>query len=346
MVRLPAVLTLVLLGVPSALAQAGPADPAPFLSHFTVGLGYNNVRANAPPADCGCFDMNGGFLSASLRLNYWLSAAAEVTGGHANDIGPLHQNLTLTTYTAGPRISFRMARVVPFVQALFGGAYGTDSYFPSATGPTDSAAGFALSTGGGLDVPVNHRLDIRAIEAQYLRTSLPNGSNGYENQLMLGAGLVFRFGGHYAQPHLHHAKAESAPVPAPVPQPAIAAEAAPPPPVQEPSHTSLNDAYFDYNSYALRPDAQQAIASLAAYLSANPLVNILIGGYADERGTVEYNFELGKERADAARGALVAAGISGVRIKTISYGKGEQVCEEQDSACWQRNRRVNFSVEP
>lgn len=89
------------------VAQAGPQDPTNFLPRYSLALGYNNIRANAPPANCGCFNMDGGSASGSYAFNYWLNAAAEATGGHAKDIGSLGQNLTLTTYTAGPQVTFR-----------------------------------------------------------------------------------------------------------------------------------------------------------------------------------------------------------------------------------------------
>lgn len=191
---------LVILGGPPAQAQANPTDPASFVSRYTVALGYSNIRANAPPADCGCFDMNGGFASASYKLKYWLSAAAEVNGGHASNISPLGQDLTLTTYTVGPRITFRETRTVPFAQILFGAAHGSDSYFPTGTTYTTSATSFAFSTGGGVDIHLNHRFAIRPIEAQYLHTGFPNGTTNAQNHLLLGAGIVFKFHGQFAQP--------------------------------------------------------------------------------------------------------------------------------------------------
>lgn len=199
--RLLAVVLFVIssAAVPTAWAQAGPMDPTNFVPRYTLGLGYNNIRANAPPTSCGCFDMNGGFVSGSVELKYWLSAVGEITAGHANDIGPLGQNLTLTTYTAGPRVNFRRERFVTYGQALIGAAHGSDSYFPEGTSYSASASSFAFSAGGGLDYHLNHRFAIQLIEAQYLHTAFPNGANDSQSHLMLGAGLVLKFHGHYAQ---------------------------------------------------------------------------------------------------------------------------------------------------
>ena len=184
---------------PAIWGQTGTMDPTTFLPRYTAGFGFNYIRANAPPAACGCFDMKGGFVSGSATITYWLSAAGELTGGHANNIGPLGQNLTLTTYTAGPRVNFRRQRFVTYAQALFGAAHGSDSYFPEGSSYSTSANSFAFSTGGGLDYHLNHRFAVQILEAQYLHTGFPNGTDGSQNHLMLGAGLVVKFHGHYAQ---------------------------------------------------------------------------------------------------------------------------------------------------
>lgn len=95
-------------------------------------------------------------------MKNWLSIAGEFTGGHANNISLLGQNLTLMTYMAGPRVSHPGHRLVPFGQVLFGGAHGSDSYFPTFTSSTSSASSWALSSGGGLDVNLTRRFAIRA----------------------------------------------------------------------------------------------------------------------------------------------------------------------------------------
>jgi peptidoglycan-associated lipoprotein len=193
-------LILVTVGVSAAIAQQRQSDPALIAPRFDLSLGYNNIRANAPPGGCDCFDMNGGYVSAGFHVKNWLSIAGEFTGGHANNISLLGQNLTLMTFMAGPRVAHTGHRIVPFGQVLFGGAQGSDSYFPTSTSSTSSASSWALSSGGGLDVNLTRRFAIRALEVQYLRTALPNGTNDAQNHFMIGAGLVIKFGGRYAPP--------------------------------------------------------------------------------------------------------------------------------------------------
>jgi peptidoglycan-associated lipoprotein len=110
-------------------------------------------------------------------------------------------------------------------------------------------------------------------------------------------------------------------------------------------HAAVQDALFDYDSFDLRPDARQAAAGAAAYLASHPDVKVLVAGYCDERGSVEYNLALGENRANAAKSALVNAGVASTRIRVVSYGKEKQMCTESTEACWQQNRRAQFSVD-
>lgn len=174
-----------------AQAQALPQDPGASNPRYTLAVGYQNVRANAPPSSCGCFDMNGGFASGTWSLNRWLSARVDITGGHANNIGPLGQNLTLLTYTAGPQVSYRLHRFLPHAEFMVGGAHGSDSYFPETATFSSSAASFALNTGGGLDYRLNQRFTLRPVEVQYLHTAFPNAGNNKQNQFIGEAGIVW-----------------------------------------------------------------------------------------------------------------------------------------------------------
>jgi peptidoglycan-associated lipoprotein len=110
-------------------------------------------------------------------------------------------------------------------------------------------------------------------------------------------------------------------------------------------HQNVQDLFFDYDSYDLRPDATASIAQASAYLAAHPAIKIVIGGYCDDRGSAEYNLALGENRANAARTALVSAGVSANRLRVISYGKEKQFCTEEDETCWQQNRRAQFSLD-
>src|ERR1700679_3020694 len=107
----------------------------------------------------------------------------------------------------------------------------------------------------------------------------------------------------------------------------------------------VQDIFFAYDSYDLSPQADTSISAAAAYLNAHPAIKVLIGGYCDDRGSAEYNITLGENRANAAKTALVAAGVTGDRIRVVSYGKEKQFCTEENDSCWQQNRRDQFSID-
>src|SRR5271155_702485 len=110
-------------------------------------------------------------------------------------------------------------------------------------------------------------------------------------------------------------------------------------------HENVQDVFFDYDSYDLSTDAVAAATRAAAYLTAHPAIRVVIGGYCDDRGSAEYNLALGENRANAARTALVTAGVQASRLRVISYGKEKQFCTEENESCWQQNRRAQFSLD-
>jgi len=110
-------------------------------------------------------------------------------------------------------------------------------------------------------------------------------------------------------------------------------------------HQNVQDAFFDYDSFELRPDAQASAVKAAAFLVAHPDIRVVIGGYCDDRGSAEYNLALGENRANAAKIALVTAGVASARIRVVSYGKEKQFCTEETETCWQENRRAQFSLD-
>jgi peptidoglycan-associated lipoprotein len=127
-----------------------------------------------------------------------------------------------------------------------------------------------------------------------------------------------------------------------------------PPAVVVPSNTlsaeeefkaNVQDAFFDYDTYDIRGDAQAVLAKDASYLTSHPNVKIVLGGYCDERGSNEYNLALGQNRADAAQKALVQAGVAATRIRVVSYGKEKPFCSESTEECWQQNRRAGFTMD-
>ena len=97
---------------------------------------------------------------------------------------------------------------------------------------------------------------------------------------------------------------------------------------------------FAFNSVAFEPSAKADLLRMARCLRADQSMRVTIQGNADERGTEEYNLQLGSKRASSIETYLIALGVSASHVNTISYGENMPVCRAQDEACWAKNRRA------
>lgn len=139
---------------------------------------------------------------------------------------------------------------------------------------------------------------------------------------------------------------------------AIVTVSTPPPPEARPPQNTetiadilahrVQDIHFDYDKSDVRSQDQPVLQgdadALKTILQMDPNFVVTIEGHCDERGSAEYNLGLGDRRASATKDALVALGVPGDKLKTISYGKERPLCTEATEDCYARNRRAHFSA--
>jgi peptidoglycan-associated lipoprotein len=106
----------------------------------------------------------------------------------------------------------------------------------------------------------------------------------------------------------------------------------------------LGEIHFELDKADLREGDRAVLSKNADVLKKFDFLKVTLEGHCDERGTVEYNLALGERRAKAAYDYVVSLGVPADRLKTVSYGKEIQVCNDANEACWQRNRRAKFTV--
>ncbi len=106
------------------------------------------------------------------------------------------------------------------------------------------------------------------------------------------------------------------------------------------------DFLFDFDQSVIRTSETSKVDKLGQYMKDNPNIEIGIDGYADPRGTTQYNQPLSQRRVDAIKAALVSAGVPSARIQTGAFGETRLKCSEATEACWQRDRRVEVLVRP
>ena len=116
-----------------------------------------------------------------------------------------------------------------------------------------------------------------------------------------------------------------------------------PPEFQDPSNPLFQRVvYFDYDSSDLLPQFIEVLRAHALYLATHPRVRLRLEGHADERGTREYNLALAEQRAHSVRRFLLAEGVSGKQLTTLSYGEELPAQPGHDEAAWALNRRVEL----
>ena len=103
--------------------------------------------------------------------------------------------------------------------------------------------------------------------------------------------------------------------------------------------------FFDFDRSDLRPDAIDQLNRQADFLNSNGSITVAIEGHADERGTREYNLALGDRRASSAKQYLESMGVSGGRMRTISYGKERPAVLGSNEDAWAQNRRAVTVIE-
>lgn len=189
-----ALMGILLLGSTLASAQSDYEGQQPVYRGDVAGT-YQWVRTNTPNGSCDCFSLTGGDLSVSLRLLPRLSGVADVSLDHASDVLGSGSSLTLSSYMAGPR--FRLLRSwnhgahAPdlFAQILLGSAHAGGG----AAGAGDRTNVFVARAGGGVDVKLAGGLAVRLFQVDYYLTDFANSTNNHQNNLLLSAGLVYRW---------------------------------------------------------------------------------------------------------------------------------------------------------
>ncbi|WP_207533330.1 OmpA family protein [Desertivirga arenae] len=114
--------------------------------------------------------------------------------------------------------------------------------------------------------------------------------------------------------------------------------------IKEGSLVVLNNIFFDTNKYTLLPESKAELGQLINFLSANPKVNIEIGGHTDNVGDEKTNLILSENRAKAVYQYLISNKVSPARLSFKGYGKTKSVADNSTEAGRKQNRRTEFRI--
>jgi len=160
------------------LVTAAQAQDAPKVELFG-GFSYSR----------GDIDLNmyGWNFAVAGIVNRWFSIVGDVSGNYTspgNEI--VDVNLNMYSFAAGPQFSARGDSVTGFARVLVG----ANRFGAGAFGFRGGDTNLEFVIGGGLDIPLNERFAIRAVQADWVLVRT-NGSN--LDQARLSSGLVVRF---------------------------------------------------------------------------------------------------------------------------------------------------------
>jgi outer membrane protein OmpA-like peptidoglycan-associated protein len=115
----------------------------------------------------------------------------------------------------------------------------------------------------------------------------------------------------------------------------------------------LENIYYDFDKWNIRPDAATELDKLVKTLKDNPTIEIELSSHTDCRGSVNYNQVLSAKRAQSAVDYIVSQGIDKKRMIAAGYGKSRLIikcscdkktgvpCTEEEH---QVNRRTEFKI--
>ena len=107
---------------------------------------------------------------------------------------------------------------------------------------------------------------------------------------------------------------------------------------------TLGDVLFEFGKADLLTAAGPRLDKLAEFLRQYPERRLLVEGYTDSVGSVPYNLELSRRRAQAVQAALTLRGIDASRITTQGYGKDYPVANNATAEGRALNRRVEVII--
>ncbi|MDH3402452.1 MAG: OmpA family protein [Acidobacteriota bacterium] len=111
----------------------------------------------------------------------------------------------------------------------------------------------------------------------------------------------------------------------------------PPPPV---GFTLL----FELGSPRLDAEARALMPAVLAAILARSAPEVIVAGHADRAGGRDVNKRLSRERAEAVRDEIVAAGLAAGAVAVEWYGEERPAVDTPDGVREARNRRVEIRV--
>lgn len=105
----------------------------------------------------------------------------------------------------------------------------------------------------------------------------------------------------------------------------------------------LDGVVFDHDKATIKPESKPALDVIAAFLKADPRLEVFIVGHTDTVGTLDYNMNLSRQRAEAVVQALTKDyGIAAGRLSAHGVGPLSPARTNRSEEGKSQNRRVEM----
>jgi outer membrane protein OmpA-like peptidoglycan-associated protein len=101
---------------------------------------------------------------------------------------------------------------------------------------------------------------------------------------------------------------------------------------------------FDTNKATLTTTAKANLDKLVPVFQSYAETNIVIYGYTDNTGTIEYNQTLSEQRAASVKVYLASKGLNTTRFTTTGMGIADPIATNDTPEGRSQNRRVEFAI--
>jgi OmpA-OmpF porin, OOP family len=106
----------------------------------------------------------------------------------------------------------------------------------------------------------------------------------------------------------------------------------------------LNNVFFDFDKWDLRPESFLELDRVVKLLNENPAIVIELSAHTDSRGADDYNMKLSDNRARSVMEYILSKGISPERLSSHGYGETVPVATNDTDDGRQLNRRCEFKI--
>lgn len=113
-------------------------------------------------------------------------------------------------------------------------------------------------------------------------------------------------------------------------------------PLKPGASTTLNNIFFDFDDSKLKPASVTELDRVYNFMLKYPSLKVEVDGYADSKGTDEYNRKLSKARAQSVVDYLVKKGIAADRL--VPAGRGENQPAADNTGIKPSDRKVELRV--